>query len=72
MEKKGRKLNKSLVVVFVLVLLLVVAGIQAYQLTSLKTKISEQGISLGKKTSVQTSGNDLSSLDNLPGMVGGC
>jgi len=76
MEEKQKKLSKNVILVVALILLVIVSAAQAYQLTSLKSKVSESGISLGSKSSVGSSSSNVagsqSGLDSLPGMVGGC
>jgi len=69
------KLNKNVILVVALALLIVVSAIQAYQLTGLKSKLSEDGVSLKSTSSVNSPKSldtDISNLDSLPGMVGGC
>ena len=68
-------MTKNLILILVLVVLVVVSAIQAVQLTSLKSNIAESSVKLGGGKSPQittSSSTPASSLDELPGMVGGC
>ena len=69
-------MNKNLVIVVALVILVVVAGLQAWQLTSLKSQLSDSSATLktGSASSnvASTQSKAQSGLDNLPDMVGGC
>jgi len=69
-------MNKNVIFAVALVILVVVAGLQAVQLTALKSKLASGGVNLktgssSSNTNVQTT-NSQASLDNLPQMVGGC
>jgi len=72
----GNKMNKNILIAVILVVLVAVSVIQTVQLTSLKSKVSDSGVSLkGSSSSVSvknTQTTTSSSLDNLPSMVGGC
>jgi len=69
-------MNKNMVIAIVLGALVLIAGIQAFQLFSLKTTLASGGGSSVAAT--QSSGGSggspklPSSLENLPTMVGGC
>ncbi len=68
-------MNKNMVIAIVLGALVLIAGVQAFQLFSLKTKLASGEI--GTSTSVQSGGSGSSpqlpsSLQNLPSQVGGC
>jgi len=69
-------MNKNMVIAIVLGALVLIAGIQAFQLFGLKTKLATGEISTG--TATQSSGGSggspklPSNLENLPTMVGGC
>ena len=69
-------MNKNILIAVILVVLVAVSVIQTVQLTSLKSKISDSGVSLkGSSSTVltkNTQSSTPSSLDNLPSMVGGC
>lgn len=71
-------MNKNIIIAVVLVVLVAISVVQTVQLTNLKTKISNSGLSLKTSTSNvasqsgHSSGAAASSLDNLPSMVGGC
>lgn len=74
------KMDKNTIVVIALVVLFLVASVQAVQLTSIKKQLAETGFTtasgsseLSTSTSSSSSGSvKTSSLDELPGMVGGC
>ncbi|MBI4150683.1 hypothetical protein HY492_01005 [Candidatus Woesearchaeota archaeon] len=62
-------MNKTMIIAIVLGILLVLTGVQAFQINAIKEKISTGGVS------VQSSGSGASvpsGLANLPTMVGGC
>lgn len=67
-------MNKNIVIAIVLGALILIAGVQAVQLFSIKQKLSTGQLSVGTTPSAGTSGNPQlpPSLENLPGMVGGC
>ncbi len=70
-------MNKNLIIAIVLVVLVAVSVIQTVQLTTLKTKIAESGVSVKSSGSTTPSllgqaGSTPSDLDSLPNMVGGC
>ena len=67
-------MNKNVVIAIVLGALVLIAGIQAFQLFTLKEKLSSGQISTGTPTQSGGSGNPQlpSNLQNLPEMVGGC
>ena len=70
--------NKNLIITIVLVVLVIISIVQAFQLTSLKSSIQEGNIktaSAGVNTQSSEGSGSPSlppSLENLPGMVGGC
>jgi len=68
-------MNKNIVLAIALGLLVIVAGVQAYQLFGLKEKLSDSGVSLksvsGKVSTGSSSPTAAPSLDALPQMVGG-
>ena len=67
-------MNKNVVIAIVLGALVLIAGVQAFQLFTLKTKLSSGQI--GTTVSAQSAGGSSpqlpSNLENLPSMVGGC
>ncbi len=68
-------MNKNVVIAIVLGALVLIAGIQAFQLFSLKEKLASGQISTGVNTQAGGSGGNPklpSNLQNLPNMVGGC
>jgi len=67
-------MNKNVVIAIVLGALVLIAGIQAFQLFTLKEKLSSGQISTGTTTQSGGSGSPQlpSNLQNLPEMVGGC
>ena len=68
-------MNKNVVIAIVLGALILIGGIQAFQLYSLKTKMAGGQISTGTQVASGGAGGSPqlpSSLENLPGMVGGC
>ena len=69
-------MNKNVIIAVVLGVLVLIAGVQAWQLMGIKSKISTGGAGLTVPTaagpSVSGSPQLPSNLQNLPGMVGGC
>ena len=71
-------MNKNVVIAIVLGVLVVIAGVQAYQLMGLKNRLSASGSVSGAgvgsaPATTQGSSPQLpSNLQNLPSMVGGC
>ncbi len=74
-------MEKNLIITIALVLLVVVSAAQSLQISSLKNTLTEGGASISGGSSVKStssaggsSGSPQlpSSLQNLPGMVGGC
>ncbi|MBS3093859.1 hypothetical protein J4456_04750 [Candidatus Pacearchaeota archaeon] len=71
-------MNKNLVIVGILVLLVLIAAVQTFQMMSIKNNLNEIGS--GKVVKKTSSGSSSTSgqasvptnLQNLPGMVGGC
>ncbi len=69
-------MNKNMVIAIVLGALVLIAGIQAFQLFTLKSNLAMGGTSV--TTATQSSGGSGGSpklpgnLENLPTMVGGC
>lgn len=74
------KVKKNNLIAILLGVLVIVSMIQAFQLTKLKTSISEGGVSVSSSSSKTpaASGGDRqtatlpSSIKDLPQMVGGC
>jgi hypothetical protein len=68
-------MNKNMVIAIVLGALVLIAGVQAFQLFSLKTKLASGEISTGTVTQSSSGGSAPqlpSNLQNLPSQVGGC
>jgi hypothetical protein len=68
-------MNKNMVIAIVLGALVLIAGVQAFQLFSLKTKLGSGELSAGTVTQAASSGSSPqlpSNLQNLPSQVGGC
>lgn len=67
-------MNKNVVIAIVLGALILIGGIQAFQLYSLKTKLASGEISTTTATQAGAGGSPQlpSNLENLPNMVGGC
>lgn len=67
-------MNKNIVIAIVLGALILIAGVQAVQLFSIKEKLSTGQLSVGTTPAAGAGGNPQlpPSLENLPGMVGGC
>ena len=68
-------MNKNAIIAIVLGVLVLIAGVQAFQLFSLKNKLAEGQLSTGTPTQAAPSGGSPklpSNLQNLPSMVGGC
>ncbi len=67
-------MNKNVVIAIVLGALVLIAGVQAFQLFTLKTKLAGGQLSTSAPTQSGGGGNPQlpSNLQNLPNMVGGC
>ena len=72
-------MNQNVVIAIVLGALVLIAGVEAYQLMSIKNNIVSGNVQIGSAgISPAASGGSgggvslPSSLDSLPGMVGGC
>ena len=69
-------MNKNIIIAIVLGVLVVIAGVQAWQLMSIKNKLTTGAISSSGPVAQASSGSGSpqlpSNLQNLPGMVGGC
>ena len=71
-------MNKNVVIAIVLGVLVVIAGVQAYQLMGLKSRLSAggpvSGAGVGSAPATSSAGSPQlpSNLQNLPSMVGGC
>ncbi len=64
-------MNKNVVIAIVLGALVLIAGVQAFQLFGLKTKLSSGQTSMAAPAA-QGNAQLPSNLENLPSMVGGC
>ena len=74
-EHKSSNPNMKLwIMAIVLGLLVILSGVQAVELVSLKNKLGKEITALGSsKSSVSTSSGSLTdNVKNLPSMVGGC
>jgi len=67
------EIDNNVLIAIVLGVLVVIAGVQAFQMASLKNRVSSGG-SVAAPVAAGGSGQAQlpSSIDNLPGMVGGC
>ena len=74
-EEKSHKSNsKLLIMAIALGLLIVISGVQAIQLVSLRNQLDNEITTLSTSKSTVSTGSDTLSknLQNLPSMVGGC
>jgi|TARA_Y100000310_G_scaffold238535_1_gene241945 uncharacterized membrane protein len=74
-EEKSHKLNRRLwIMAIVLGLIIVISGVQAIQLVSLRNQLDNEITTLSTSKSTVSTGSDTLSknLQNLPSMVGGC
>ena len=71
-------MNKNIIFAIILGILVLVSLVQAYQLTSLKSKLEAGAVQIGGAKSVPKTGGTSGTgatgdgLNNLPTMVGGC
>jgi len=68
-------MDKNIVIAIVLGALVLIAGVQAFQLFSLKNKVAQGSVGVNAQTQAGSSGGSPqlpSNLQNLPNMVGGC
>ena len=67
-------MNRNTLIVAVLVVLLLLTAVQAFQLSTLKTSISEGKVNVGGAAPAAGAGGASvpSSIQDLPSMVGGC
>lgn len=66
-------MNKNIIVAVVLGILLLLSVVQAFQVNTIKEKLSTGGVKLATGATPATGGANLpSGLQNLPTMVGGC
>ena len=70
-------MEKNVVLAIVLGALVIIAGLQAFQLFGLKSKISSGSVQTVSGASAPAAGQESgaslpSNLQNLPSMVGGC
>ena len=69
-------MKQTAIIAIILGVLLLVSAVQAYQLTTLKSKVAEGKLSVGSApagaSSVGSGGAVPKSIQNLPSMVGGC
>ncbi|GEM_PF-3795254 len=70
-------MNKNIIMVAILIVLVLVSSVQAFQLISLKSKIDTSSLKLGAgagkspQITAQSSGTS-GGVAELPSMVGGC
>jgi len=71
-------MNQNVVIAIVLGALVLIAAVEAYQLMGIKDKIASGNVQIGAAAAPAQAGGGSgspqlpSSLQNLPGMVGGC
>ena len=66
-------MNKNIIIAVVLGILLLLSVVQAFQVNTIKDKLSSGGVKLASGAAPAAGGTNLpSSLANLPTMVGGC
>ena len=66
-------MNQNVIIAIVLGALVLIAGVEAYQLMSIKEKISSGQVQLSNGATPTNGAPALpGSLQSLPGMVGGC
>jgi hypothetical protein len=66
-------MNKNIIIAIVLGVLLVLSVVQAFQVNTIKEKISSGGVKLASGAASTGGGASVpSNLQNLPSMVGGC
>ena len=65
-------MNKNIIVAIVLGILLLLSVVQAFQVNTIKEKLSGGSFAVSAGTTPSGGANVPSSLQNLPSMVGGC
>lgn len=67
-------MNQTTILAIVLGVLVIIAAVQAYQFTEIKSKISSGAVPVAAASSGHSGGGAAmpASLQNLPQMVGGC
>lgn len=66
-------MKQSTLMAVILAVLVILSGVQAYQVTALKTEISDAQFTLGSSSSSsRVTLTTPASLNELPTMVGGC
>jgi regulatory protein YycH of two-component signal transduction system YycFG len=72
-------MNERTIMAIILALLVIVSGVQAYKLNSLKDKIEDGGVKLPSTSNTKSFSSNTKkpvalpkSISNLPSMVGGC
>ncbi|HSU72693.1 MAG TPA: hypothetical protein VLJ21_02495 [Candidatus Binatia bacterium] len=65
-------MNKNIIIAIVLGILLVLSVVQAFQVNTIKEKLSSGGVKLATGAAPAGGGSVPSNLQNLPSMVGGC
>ena len=72
MPSKSKPNSMLLVLGIALALLIVVAGVQAVELTKIKKQLEDEKTTLVASSGAAGSSSLKNSLDSLPSMVGGC
>jgi hypothetical protein len=74
MKNQETKMDKKLVIITIaLGLLVILSGVQSFELVNLKEMVSDENINFASGSGPSSSGSSLSeNLANLPTMVGGC
>ncbi len=65
-------MNRNIILIGLLVILVVVSAVQAFQLNELKSKVESGSIGTASAPVTVQTGAAASSVNDLPGMVGGC
>jgi hypothetical protein len=70
----AEKNSRLWIMAIALALLIIIAGVQAVEMVSLKNKLANDIVSLGaaSRPSVSSGGGLAKNLETLPSMVGGC
>ncbi|MAF35432.1 hypothetical protein CMO91_06345 [Candidatus Woesearchaeota archaeon] len=68
------EINNNVIIAVVLGVLVVIAGVQAFQMASLKNNVQQGGGAAAQPVASGGGGGAQlpSNIQNLPGMVGGC
>lgn len=66
------EINNNVIIAVVLGILVVIAGVQAFQMASLKNNVGSGSVAQPVASGASGGAQLPSNLQNLPGMVGGC